>query len=218
MMKLNAAVLIFLLAVIGFSSSCSEEYKDGEFYGQITYKVSVGGAVDSSILYSLQEMFGDSIEVSFTDKGYRLNVYKDTLVTEWYENDKGMIYFHMSGVDTLYYEEAKENNSLMAAEHRSDRHTHLGRDCKTYYLQDDRFHIEMWYDSTLKVSPKRFSRLYQGHYNRYYLDCASPYLVRSLVMAPINIRIEAIRIEQSDKPDPAWSERPDYPLIPFNEN
>lgn len=218
MMKLNAAVLIFLLAIIGFSSSCSEEIEDGEFYGQITYKVSVGGAVDSSILYSLQKMFGDSIEVSFTDKGYRLNVYKDTLVTEWYENENGMIYFHMGGVDTLYYEEAKENNSLLAAEHRSDLHTHLGRTCKTYYLQDDRFHIEMWYDSTLKVSPKRFSRLYQGHYNRYYLDCASPYLVRSLVMAPINIRIEAIRIEQSKKPDPNWSKRPDLPLIPFQES
>ncbi len=216
-MKINALASIFLLALLGLFVSCSEPEEENEFYGQITYRVKVGGAVDPSILYSLQKMFGDSIEVSFTDKGYRLNVYKDTLVTEWYENEKGMIYFHLDGVDSLYYEEAKETNTLLVAEHRPDLHTHLGRQCKTYFVQDDRFHIEMWYDSTMHVSPKRFSRLYQGHYNRYYLDCAAPYLVRSLVMAPINIRIEAIRIEQSNKPDPAWSERPDLPLIPFNE-
>jgi len=203
-----------LLAILG---SCSESYDEGEFYGQITYKVSVGGAVDSSILVSLQKMFGDSIEVSFTDKGYRLEVYKDTLVTEWYENDKGMIYFLLDGVDSIYYEEAKESNPLLAAEYRTDQHVHLGRNCNTYFLQDKRFHIEMWYDSTLKVSPKRFSCLFQGHYDRYYLDCQSPYLVRSLVMGPINIRIEAIRIEQSEKPDAAWSERPDFPLVPFSE-
>ncbi len=217
-MKLYAFIFLCSLGLLSLTVGCAEQYDEGEFYGQITYKVSVGGAVEPDILDALQKMFGDSIEVSFTDKGYRLNVYKDTLVTEWYENDKGMIYFLMDGVDSVYYEEALETNKLLVAEHRPDMHTHLGRSCQTYFLQDDRFHIEMWYDSTLMVSPKRFSRLYQGHYNRYYLDCASPYLVRSLVMAPVNIRIEAVRIEQTDRPDPAWSKRPDFPLVPFNEN
>lgn len=211
----NSVLLLFFGLTMLFS--CAPKKGDGEFYGQITYKVTVGGAVESSVLQSLQKMFGDSIEVSFTDKGYRLLVYKDTIVREWYENESGTIYFMMDGVDSLYYELAKENSTLLSHEHRKETHTFMGRNCKTYFLQDERFHIEMWYDSSMYISPKRFSRLYQGHYNKYYEDCMAPYLVRSLVMSPVNIRIEAIRIETVEVPDPEWSVRPDFPLVPFGD-
>lgn len=210
----NALLLLFGLSIL---LSCSEKKGDGEFYGQITYKITVGGAVESGTLLALQKMFGDSIEVTFTDKGYRLLVYKDTLISEWFENESGTIYFMMDGVDTLYYEVATEQSTLLTAEHREETHMFMGRTCKTYFLQDDRFHIEMWYDSSMYISPKRFSRLYQGHYDRYYDDCRAPYLVRSLVMSPVNIRIEAIRIETAEVPDPEWSEKPDFPLVPFGE-
>lgn len=207
----------FVFLALPVLLSCAAKKGNGEFYGQITYKVMVGGDAQPEIIASLQKMFGDSIEVSFTDKGYRLLVYKDTMVREWYENETGTIYFMMDGVDTMYYELASEQNTLLTAEHRSDVHDYMGRKCKTYFIQDQQFHIEMWYDSSLYISPERFDKLYQGHYNRYYLDCKAPYLVRSLVMPPMNIRIEAIRIEQSEVPDEDWSERPDLPLIEFGK-
>ncbi|MHB1276900.1 MAG: hypothetical protein ACYC1Q_00720 [Bacteroidia bacterium] len=216
-MKKTTNSMLFLFFGLVMLFSCAPKKGDGEFYGQITYKVTVGGAVEGSTLLALQKMFGDSIEVSFTDKGYRLIVYKDTLVHEWYENETGTIYFMMDGVDSLYYEKATENSQLLTHNRREETHRHLGRNCNTYFLQDDRFHIEMWYDSSMYISPKRFSRLYQGHYNTYYADCRAPYLVRSLVMPPVNIRIEAIRIETAAIPDPDWSEKPDFPLVPFGE-
>lgn len=197
--------------------SCSPQKGDGEFYGQITYKVTVGGPADPAIVQALQEMYGDSFEVSFTDKGYRMIVFKDTLVREWYENETGTVYSMMDGTDSLYYQVSKEDNKLLSSEHRKEIHNHLGRTCKTYFFQDEQFHCEMWYDSSMYISPKRFSRFYQGHYNKYYADCQAPYLVQSLVMAPINIRIEALRIETVAVPDPEWSERPDLPLVAFGE-
>ncbi|MDX5319603.1 MAG: hypothetical protein LPK45_00950 [Bacteroidota bacterium] len=205
--------LLFGLIFAALSACDSEEEGPKEFYGEITYKVTVGGAVGTEMIEELQALFGDSIKVAFTDKGYRLQVFKEVPVTEWYENDKGTIYYRYADQDTLYFEPASESNMLLSSEKRSEMHTYMGRSCKTYFLQDQQFHIEMWYDSTLYVSPKRFSRLYQGHYNRYYMDCKAPYLVRSLVMPPVNIRIEAQSIHQQEQPDPAWSERPELTLV-----
>lgn len=209
--------LLMITLITGLFFGCATENAGNEFYGKIVYRVTVGGQAPFEIIQQLQEAFGDSIAVTFTDKGYKLEVYNDTGITEWYENDEGLIYFQRDGVDTLFYEKASESHMLMTAEKRSDKHSHLGRDCQTYFLQDDQFHIEMWYDSTMHVSPKRFSRLYQGHYNRYYADCQAPYLVRSLVMAPVNIRIEAMRIEAEKVPNPKWSKKPDLPMVEFLE-
>ncbi|MBI1221917.1 MAG: hypothetical protein GC180_04865 [Bacteroidetes bacterium] len=214
-------LLLFALCLPGVSTlflTCNESgrEKEHEFYGKIIYKVSVGGQASGDIISRLQGVFGDSIAVSFTDKGYKLEIYSEAPITEWYDNDKGLIYFVKEGVDTLYYEVAKEENMLRNAVKREEKHQLLGRECNSYFMEDNQFQIEMWYDSTMHVSPKRFSRLYQGHYNRYYADCQAPYLLRSLVMFPVNIRIEAFRIESSEEPDPAWTEMPDYPKVAFN--
>ncbi|HCS19376.1 MAG TPA: hypothetical protein DIW47_02240 [Bacteroidetes bacterium] len=216
MKKSSAAVLLLLFGLV-LTFSCLPRKGDGEFYGQITYKVKVGGPADPEIIQAFQEMYGDSFEVSFTDKGYRMIVFKDTLIREWYENETGTVYTMLDGIDSLYFQVSREDNKLLSNGHRKETHTHLHRSCKTYFLQDERYHIEMWYDSSMYVSPKRFSRFYQGHYNIYYVDCQAPYLVQSLVMAPVNIRIEAIRIETVDVPEPEWSEKPDLPLVPVGE-
>lgn len=211
---------VFFLTLASLMLACAEPEPEGgrkEFYGKIVYTIDVGGMVDSSVLGNLRESFGDSIAVYFSDKGYRLHVYKEKPVTEWFDNRTGMIYVHIEGERVLSVKRSTEENPLMGAGHAEAKPTILGRQCQTYFMHDDQFQIEMSYDSNLYISPSRFSQLIEGHYYRYYADCHSPYLRRSIVMPPLNIRIEARRIEIWDEPDPEWAHWPDYPQKPLKD-
>ncbi len=165
----------------------------------------------------VRQSLGDSFTVDFTEKGYRLKQYGTDNLTVWYDNSGGSLLYLFNDMDTLYADTATEQTALTESGPMDNRMEILGRNCRSYYMRDATSHTQLWYDSTLYVSPKRFSRLLDGHYYQYYHDCTAPYLLRSSLIGTMVIRFEAMQVDVREEPDPEWDRHPDYPVRALKE-
>ena len=192
-------------------STTIDESGKKSFEGYITYKINFVSNNEEPISPQLKTMFGDSLKIYFSDKGYIMNYLGGRLDAVVYLGDLRQ-YTKFKQADSLEYRDiGKEPSNLYSIlENKTDKVV-LGRKLNSIDIITSNYEKHYYFDPNMYMNPKYFENHIFGYENRYYDMAKAPYLYAEVVYPNMTVILEAIDIVQMELPDAIY-ELPKMPL------
>jgi len=173
---------------------------EGSFEGQITYTITFQTKGNPKEYSAMKDVFGDTVVVTFSEGNYAMEYIDGRIEYIKYLRDNYQ-YRKMIWLDTLYFNDASlEKSTLFSATKSKTDEQILGRDVDVVTIITDNFKKFYYYDSTLYMNPKYFSKHNFGYENKYYELAQSPYLYTEIIYDELKVIFRAIKIEEKEIP------------------
>lgn len=189
---------------------------EGSFEGQITYTITFQAKGNPKEYSGMKDVFGDTVVVTFSKGNYAMQYIDGRIEYIKYLRDNYQ-YRKMIWLDTLYFNDASFENSTLFSASKSETDTKiLGRDVDVVTIITDKFKKFYYYDPSLYMNPKYFSKHNFGYENKYYELAEAPYLYAEIVYDKLKVIFKAIKIEEKEIPA-KFFELPDLITKPSHE-
>jgi hypothetical protein len=181
------------------------------FEGTITYKMSFESPQGEAFLAKVKQMYGDSVTIYLSPKGYVMRYYNasvEYIAYMW--GNRQFVKFRQN--DTLNYRDInQEKTSLYSKLEAKTDKTVLGRTLNSVDMVTSGYEKIYYYDPNMHFNPQFFQNHAYGHEAEYYKVAEAPYLYAKIIYDNLTVTLEATSINEYDIKD-SFYKLPKLPL------
>lgn len=179
-----------------FNSMTITPENQKSFEGAITYKMSFKSSAGPDYIEGIKRVYGDSVTIYLSDKGYVMRYYNGSLqyvVYKWGNRQ----YTKFKQNDTLHYRDInQENTSLYSKLGSETDKVILGRKLNSVDLVTSGYEKIYYYDPNMHFNPQYFKNHAYGYEADYYNMAKAPYLYATIIYDKLTVTMEATSIQE----------------------